>query len=352
MTITQFLRYNVSVDYFETLQESRRHLLLPPNELLVALIRARGLQVLERSYFGPPMADPFAKLIVNGEERQSKVAHRTVEPEWSEKFSIPAANGANVLLQILIFDWNFGSVPDILGQAHIPVQQLGDRKPHRRWFPLSFDETEYSTCGEVELALRWIHNPNLSFFDQVGVSQDIGDDDGDDGFPGMKPNCLRAAVIRAKDLHAIDCSGAANPSVNFSLLLPGLCMPGIRTNIDDVITTDVRESRASYRSSCMTTRVAKNTRKPSWHESFTLPCKMAEEDEAGNRSSGCPKLRVELDDHTHVGITGMLGATMTDLETMLDRRRRRFWLSLEVIYKTINGKQLAQSRGKIELVLQ
>ncbi|MNL82014.1 hypothetical protein D3C87_2092790 [compost metagenome] len=48
----------------------------------------------------------------------------------------------------------------------------------------------------------------------------------------------------------------------------------------------------------------------------------------------------------------MLGAAMIDLETLLDRRRHRFWSSLQVAFKTRNGKQLARSRGRIELVLQ
>ena len=347
MTQNEIFRYNVSVDYFETLQESRKHLLLPANELLVALIRARGLQVLERNYFGLPAADPFAKLIVNDEVRQSKVAHRTVEPEWSEKYSIPAVDDKNAMLKLLIFDWNLGSVPDLVGQACIPLQQFCNREPHRRWFPLSLDETEYSARGEVELALRWIHNPNLSFFENASHSRD------DDGFPGMKPNCLRAAAIRAKNLRATDFNGAENPSATFSLLLPNLKRPQTISSTNDVFTTKIGESRAPYRSSSLAVRVEKNTQEPSWHETFSLPCTMANEDEtAGDSPVDYPTLYVELEDHTHVGIAGMLGAAKIDLETLLDRRRHRFWASLRVTFKTRNGKQLAQSCGRIELILQ
>lgn len=359
------LRYNASLDYFETLEEPNELKTLPPNELLVALIRARGLNHSVRGYSGQAAADPFTKLRVNDEERQSKVVQRTLEPQWSERYRIPAADTAGVALKIRVFDWNLGSACESLGHARVALHQFSDRQAHRRWFTLSFDGAEDysggSSCGEIELALRWIHNPDLAFFDYRGAR------DGNDGFPGMRPNCLRIAVIRAKNLCATDFSGSSNPYTALSVLLRDRVTGGSvessdkkhRLNHQGTQKVETRRADSNkssdlcYRSSHAVTRIEQSTLDPRWDEVLALPCMQIEGDESeGSMQAKSSKLCIEIEDHTYVGVLGMLGATTIDLSSLIDRRRRRFWVPLLASCKATDGKPIAHSRGKLELALQ
>ena len=315
----------------------------------MALIRARGLSPLTHGYFGPALADPFATLHVNDEERQSGVANRTLEPQWNEKFKIPAADIADVMLKITISDWNLGSTCEMLGQVEVSLHHCCDRKAHQRWFPLSFDGADSDgkdSCGEIELALRWVHNPRLCFFDTADTR------DGIDEFPGMRLNCLRIAVIRANNLSASGFSGSGNPSVTISIL-DDMRSPAVGTcNKSREISRNGRKSWGSYRSSCTSTRIEQNTLEPRWHEVFALPCAQKETGEIESIPGHCPRVCVEVEDHTFVGILGALGATEIDLCSLLDRRRQRLWLSLEASCKTRYGEQIIQPRGRLELALQ
>ena len=66
-------------------------------------------------------------------------------------------------LKVIVFDWNLGSLPNVLGMTDIALSLLMNRRTLRRWFPLNVggDKCFTGHCGEVELALRWIHNPEF-----------------------------------------------------------------------------------------------------------------------------------------------------------------------------------------------
>ena len=93
-------------------------------------------------------------------------------------------------------DWDLLGENDFMGRAIVPLAPLADKRASRRWFPLGDEDGDGAdgTRGEVELALRWVHDPSLDFFD----------DDDDAATADFAPNELRVAVVRARGLPPMD----------------------------------------------------------------------------------------------------------------------------------------------------
>ena len=282
------------------------------------------------------MADPFAKLRLDRESRQSRVVHRTLDPAWNETYRISLRESLGPALEVMIFDWNLGCVTDALGSASIHLSQLHSRVVLRRWHALSLPSTlgiearreahkpgdcDVSSRGEVELALRWVHNPKL-----VPCA----------GHVGIAPNCLKVTVISARRLYARDFRGTSNPSAVLSL--------------------HAWQSSTSHRRTARTaTRTENVTREPRWSEVFSLPCMVPEDAASGNLTDSKEldlDLHAEIEDHTCLGTSGAFGAARIDLRP-LDTRPRRLWAPLDVSSpEALIGQRVGESRGEMELLLQ
>ena len=75
----------------------------PPNQLLIAVLQARGLPVMDRKLFGGGSSDPVVKIELCGEEgattdmppltdrvRKTTVRKSTLTPVWNESFAFTA----------------------------------------------------------------------------------------------------------------------------------------------------------------------------------------------------------------------------------------------------------------------
>mmetsp|Transcript_19021 Transcript_19021/g.59538 ORF Transcript_19021/g.59538 Transcript_19021/m.59538 type:complete len:2321 (-) Transcript_19021:1867-8829(-) len=337
-------RYNAALDYFQMNAQSDEEHARAPNELLVALVRARGLRPPERGHFGPPLASPYAVLGFDCEVRQSRVVHGTLNPTWNERYRLSLERPADQTLRVEIFDWTPGSTTDLLASTVIHLNQLHDGRTLRRWYALSAPSADIadtakhkshkpgsgsvvSPHGEIELALRWICNPRLLPFG---------------GNLEMVPNCLQVAVIRAKILHATDFRGTSNPSATVSL--------HSRHRLSNVVS----EPTAFHRTVRRTTRVENNTAKPTWSDAFRIPCSSSV---GPATDTAMPEeldlnLSVEVEYASYVGASSALGKATVDLESHLDRRPRRFWISVEPHSRTCPEERIVESHGKMELLLQ
>ncbi|KAJ8601660.1 hypothetical protein CTAYLR_007449 [Chrysophaeum taylorii] len=347
-------RYSSDHDYYESVTESDEQLGLPPNELLVAVIRGRDLAAVDRGLFGPATSDPFVKLEIDGEECQTRVKQRTLEPAWHEKFRLPAADAEDACLQITVLDWDVASSADFMGKAQVPLVLLRDRKVRRRWIALEGENGSLGSWGEVEVAMRWIHNSDLGLWDDA-----VGRDG--DGFPGMPPNCLRVSVVRAMDLPPMDFGGTSDPFVRLSVLSDAECDeedPRRRPGERRPSTGNSRPSTAAVEAvldesdvhvvSHASSDVKLRTLNPRWYQSFKLQCE-APEDDGNDLAPLCPKLLFEVFDEDEGGPPDFIGHATVELVDHLDRARRRFWLHLQAR----EGHLLhASARGRLEVVVQ
>lgn len=334
-------RYNPDLDFFESVVEADEHLALPPNELLVAVIRGRDLEAVDRGFFGPASSDPFVRLEIDGEERLTTVKKRTLEPVWLEKFCIPAADTDNACLHLTVLDWDITRAADHMGHVRMDLRQLRNRKVSRRWMSL------VGAGGEIEVALRWIHNPEMALFDDS-----VGRDG--DKFPGLTPNCLRVSVVRAENLQTSGFGGICDPYVRLSVV----------DDEEEDGTEGQRRSSTLCRHSSMTmigreqsdkksaercvlshaeTKIERQTLHPRWYQSFKLWCQAPDED-GNDLSDLCPRLELRAFDGSEGAFASVLGSSTIDLGGFLDRKRCRFWTPLK--------NNSTASNSQIEIVLQ
>lgn len=354
--------YNPSLDYLMELIESKEHAILPPNELLVVVIQGQDLGTVDRDVFS--RAELFVRLEVDGEERETDVKHGARHPVWHQKFRIPAADSDNAVLNLTVLNWNMAGTAKFMGRGNLQLSLLRNRKCQRLWIHLAGADGVPGK-GDVELALRWVHNPKLALFD------DLVGRNGDE-YPGMTQNCLRLAVVRAKQLPATDLGRVSNAYVRVCILsteredksdagrLISSCRihtssPSLknRAGSHNVVESEISKNTngnkvAAPKASVLSHVETKKKRQalaPKWYESFTLECNAPQE--LGNkRSHTWPKLLLEVLDESD-GALELVGSAVIELAHHLDRKRRRFWTNLEP-----SERYAVESRGQLEVVLQ
>ena len=119
--------------------------------------------------------------------------------------------------EVEVEDWDLVSGNDFMGACRLQLNQVHDRTVHQVWLPLTGNTSEDdSDRGRLELAVRWIHSPELKpcFFHE------------DDDRPGKLANEIRVAVIRARKLPIMDRNllsrgGSSDPFVRLTFAPPG-----------------------------------------------------------------------------------------------------------------------------------
>ena len=178
---------------------------------------------------------------LSGEIHESRVSHRTSCPIWNERYRMRTPDSVEPSLKVIVFDWNLGSLPNVLGMTDIALSLLMNRRTLRRWFPLNVggDKCFTGHCGEVELALRWIHNPEFPPHDD------------DDDYFDLVPNCLKFAIVRAQGFCG-ECNSLTTASLHAS----------------HEFGAPASNLSATHRTAHSTTRI-ENTRNPIWTVSYT-----------------------------------------------------------------------------------
>ena len=120
--------------------------------VMVTVIRCRDLVAMDRG----GTSDPYVKLKLNNTVRKTHVVNASCEPEFHvnfEFFDVPITEK----LQITVFDRDFATRDDFLGDLEIEMKQLAanvrDSIPGsmRQWFKLQgYDR------GEIQLKLQYI----------------------------------------------------------------------------------------------------------------------------------------------------------------------------------------------------
>ena len=150
---------------------------------------------------------------------ETGVAKACLNPVWNAVFSFELQHtevqedGKCPMLDITVEDWDLISSNDFLGHVAVPLSAFHTKLRQRRWYPLLSEFTRAGSqlrCGEIELAVRWVHNPTLVHFDHS------------ESHPKLAPNELRIMLVRARGLHLAKQaherdSGKIDPLVRFNV---------------------------------------------------------------------------------------------------------------------------------------
>ena len=86
----------------------------------------------------PPMdkdggSDPYAKLSLLGQSFRSKTVKKTLTPLWDQTFEFSCVRGAlrTETLKLAVYDWDQGSLDDLIGRAAVDLSPLATMKRHK-----------------------------------------------------------------------------------------------------------------------------------------------------------------------------------------------------------------------------
>jgi len=352
--------------YFEGEDDGRPD--KPPNELKVALIRARNLPVMDKNMFSKGgSSDPVARLKCGDQpEQKSSVKKKTLSPLWNEVFKFEVRN-EKLEVKVTVEDWDQLSGNDLIGWATVPLSDLADRKPLQLWLPLTKiakrpnttgdsqaegvdgdgddatsrrpkttgvikgrrnrgadgdDDMTGEGLGEVELALQWWFNPDndIEFFTEF--------DDNLQLFPREEKhaNQLHVAVMQAHGLSIMDKSmfsrgpGSSDPLVKLKVLEHGL-----------------DHEHADHRK-WVKSSVKKKTLDPVWNEKFVF--NIDERPETIDEAT----LEIEVEDWDQLSGNDFMGKVRIMLSPFQDRSVHKAWYPLLDSSLEEDGE-----RGQIEI---
>ena len=266
--------------------------------LRVHLQSATSLRPADRN----GLSDPYATLSVAGQMHKSKTVPNTLNPEWDEVVefdgSLPDLVQEGLLLQV--FDYDFGSRDDKLGEATVPLAPLQTSRQHTCSIRLA-DPAQ----GEVHLQLSWAvsgeAHPEIPLVTDAALKlagppgSKVGSVPGGP-FPREQDDrgLLQVHLLSASGLPAADSNGTSDPYTK--LVLAG----------------------QTYKS-----RVIKKSLSPSWDQKFNFEIsRHALETEA-------LQLTVYDRDQGHLKDDKLGFATVTLTELAKDRSRQSFEVKLQ-----------------------
>lgn len=149
----------------------------------VVLVEACGLLAADAN----GLSDPFCKIRLGGETLRSRVAPRTVNPQWREEFALFwDEDKASSTLHLTILDRDFAQRSDYLGQCSIDVGKMARNRMHDMWLPV------VDGSGFVHVV--------VSVFGSATLGNEEMLTDGDIGIGSVKVSVLRATHLAQADI--------------------------------------------------------------------------------------------------------------------------------------------------------
>ena len=153
--------------------------------LHVHLSHAVGLKAMDRNGF----SDPYVKLSLKGQQHKSKTIKKTLDPKWDEGFEFKGELRELISdpLQLHVFDKDWGSSDDKLGNASVDLREL---EVNQR-MPIT---SHLNTQGTVHLTVSWRPDRASSSSDAARQLADSASAQG--STPGRYPGRLRSPFLR------------------------------------------------------------------------------------------------------------------------------------------------------------
>lgn len=211
--------------------------LKPVGKLEVKLVQAKGLT--NKDFIGK--SDPFAELYVRpvrDKIKKSKIINNDLNPVWNEHFQFIVEDPLTQHLVIKIYDDEGLQASELIGCAHVKLNELEPGKVKDVWLPLVKDleiQRDKKDRGHVNLELLYcpigmkngFTNPFEDKFSMTSLekvlknSTELKENGGDDKREVIVRGVLSVTVISADNLPAVDLLGKADPYVVLTLRKAG-----------------------------------------------------------------------------------------------------------------------------------
>lgn len=226
-----------------------KHAKMAPNELRIAVCRAKGVKAMDIPMpFSSKAAtsDPYVVIKVAGRpEKKTRTRLATLSPVWNEVFAFDlhhedlAAHKAksdakgrrltclsDATVDLVMWDWDRLDKDDFMGKVTLPLLPYASngQKAKRGWYKLADVKAQADgdhlvvgdgSLGQVLVVAQWRYNPALDFAPL---------EEGDDADPaGTSANELRLALHRGRDLAIKDKNmfsegGTSDPRMVFRVM--------------------------------------------------------------------------------------------------------------------------------------
>lgn len=211
--------------------------LKPVGKLEVKLVQAKGLT--NKDIIGK--SDPFAELYVRpvrDKIKKSKIINNDLNPVWNEHFQFVVEDPLTQHLVIKIYDDEGLQASELIGCAHVRLNELEPGKVKDVWLPLVKDleiQRDKKDRGHVNLELLYcpigmkngFTNPFDDKFSMTSLekalknSTELRENGGDIKREVIVRGVLSVTVISADDLPPADLLGKADPYVVLTLRKAG-----------------------------------------------------------------------------------------------------------------------------------
>ncbi len=179
-------------------EDAKQARLLAPNELCIALVRARGLQAVDMSLLGAASSDPMVTFECDGEIAKSRCIKKDLNPIWRERFELPLhsySDGFFLPMVATVDDVDQIGANDFMGQTvQIDVAKLTKEWTGPSWYVLGDKDHSHDALDDT--------------VDKTG-----GKDDGP-----LKKAKLWLTIFGARDLLAADSNGFSDPYATAELI--------------------------------------------------------------------------------------------------------------------------------------
>lgn len=88
--------------------------------LMVTLLRGRSLPAMDDNGF----SDPYCKFKLGTQKYRSKVIHKSLDPEWKERFELRIYEGQSKILTVEAWDRDIAAKDDYMGKCQVDLADL------------------------------------------------------------------------------------------------------------------------------------------------------------------------------------------------------------------------------------
>ncbi|XP_065909319.1 multiple C2 and transmembrane domain-containing protein 1-like [Dysidea avara] len=94
--------------------------------LMVTLLRGKSLLAMDDNGF----SDPYCKFKLGAQKYKSKVMHKTLDPEWKERFELRMYEEESTSLTVEVWDRDIAAKDDFMGKCHVDLTELAKEMTH------------------------------------------------------------------------------------------------------------------------------------------------------------------------------------------------------------------------------
>ncbi|XP_055355490.1 multiple C2 and transmembrane domain-containing protein 1-like isoform X2 [Paramacrobiotus metropolitanus] len=191
------------------------------NSVTIFLFEGRDLPAMDRN----GLSDPFCKFRLGSAKYKTRVAYKTLNPQWMEQFDLFICDPDDRTVEITVWDWDRGMRNDYIGKSVIDLAAIEAEKMKDMWVEVRNEMGE--VCGSLHLSL--LISGGKMTADKMGDETDSPREEGVNG-TGMQRTAmleryswknsltdigdvgmLTVKVFRGCSLRAADLNGKSDP---------------------------------------------------------------------------------------------------------------------------------------------